>query len=50
MSIPLLNRTLSSESVPGSSDGHNQLWIRDLSFVQLRCFTASPVKVGEIEL
>ncbi len=27
---------------------HNQLWIRDLPFVQQRCRTAAPVRVGRV--
>ncbi len=30
--------------------GHNQLWIRDLPFVQERCRTALPVRVGRVSL
>ena len=30
--------------------GHNQLWIRDLSFVQQRCRTALSVRVGRAGL
>jgi len=33
-----------------ASSGHNQLWIRDLPFVQQRCRTAAPVRVGRITL
>jgi len=33
-----------------SGSGHNQLWIRDLPFVQQRCRTAAPVRVGRITL
>lgn len=43
-------RTLSSGSGPGSSGVHNQLWIRDLPFVQERCRTASPVRVNRMEI
>ena len=30
--------------------GLNQLWIRDLPFVQQRCRTAAPVRVGRVSL
>ncbi|QPN59147.1 hypothetical protein H8F24_13795 [Synechococcus sp. CBW1002] len=33
-----------------SGSGHNQLWIRDLPFVQQRCRTAAPVRVGRVSL
>jgi FkbM family methyltransferase len=33
-----------------ASSSHNQLWIRDLSFVQQRCRTAAPVRVGRVSL
>ena len=46
----LFSRTLSPASGPHSSGGHNQLWIRDLPFVQERCRTAPPVRVSGIEL
>jgi hypothetical protein len=39
---------LSAATQAGSS--HNQLWIRDLPFVQQRCRSASPVQVGRITL
>lgn len=39
---------LSASTQAGSS--HNQLWIRDLPFVQQRCRTAAPVQVGRITL
>lgn len=39
---------LSSATQAGSS--HNQLWIRDLPFVQQRCRTAAPVRVGRVSL
>jgi len=39
---------LSSATQAGS--GHNQLWIRDLPFVQQRCRTAAPVRVGRVRL
>jgi hypothetical protein len=39
---------LSAATQAGS--GHNQLWIRDLPFVQQRCRTAATVRVGRITL
>jgi FkbM family methyltransferase len=39
---------LSAATQPGS--GHNQLWIRDLPFVQQRCRPAPPVRVGRVSL
>ncbi len=33
-----------------ASSEHNQLWIRDLPFVQQRCGTAAPVRVGRFSL
>ena len=38
-----------SASTPSGS-GHNQLWIRDLPFLQQRCRTAPPVRVGRVSL
>jgi len=49
-SYNLFSRTLIPASGPGSSGGHNQLWIRDLPFVQERCRTAPPVRVNGMEL
>jgi hypothetical protein len=49
-SYHLFSRTLSPASGPGSSGGHNQLWIRDLPFVQDRCRTAPAVRVNGMEL
>jgi FkbM family methyltransferase len=46
----LFSRQLSPASGPGSSDGHNQLWIRDLPFVRDRCRTAPPVRVRGMEV
>jgi FkbM family methyltransferase len=46
----IFSRTLSPATGPGSSGGHNQLWIRDLPFVQDRCRTAPPVRVNGMEL
>jgi len=46
----IFSRTLSPASGPGSSGGYNQLWIRDLPFVQERCRTAPPVRVNGLEL
>jgi len=43
-------RELGPASGPGSCGGHNQLWIRDLPFVQKRCRTAPPVRVKEMEM
>jgi predicted acyltransferase (DUF342 family) len=39
---------LSAATQCGSS--HNQLRIRDLSFVQQRCRTAAPVRAGRVSL
>jgi FkbM family methyltransferase len=44
------SRTLSPSFGPASSGGHNQLWIRDLPFVQERCLKAPPVQVNGIAL
>jgi hypothetical protein len=33
-----------------ASSGHNQLWIRDLPFVQQRCRTAASFRVGRFSL
>jgi len=33
-----------------TGSGHNQLWIRDLSFVQQRCRAAAAVRVGRVSL
>jgi hypothetical protein len=33
-----------------SGSGHKQLWIRDLPFLQQRCRTAPPVRVGRVSL
>ena len=49
-SYHLFSRTLSPASGPASSGGHNQLWIRDLPFVQERCHTAPAVQVGGVKL
>lgn len=49
-SYHLFSRTLSPASGPSSSGGHNQLWIRDLPFVQERCRTAPPVRVNGMVL
>jgi len=49
-SYDIFSRTLSPASGPGSSGGHNQLWIRDLPFVQERCRTSPPVRVNRMEL
>jgi FkbM family methyltransferase len=46
----LFTRTLTSVTGSGSSGCHNQLWIRDLTFVQERCRTASLVRVNGIDL
>ena len=46
----IFSRTLSPASGHGSSGGHNQLWVRDLPFVQERCRTAPPVRVNGMEL
>lgn len=43
-------RALSPISGPASSCGHNQLWIRDLPFVQERLRTAPLVRVNGLEL
>jgi len=49
-SYHFFSRTLSPASGPGSSGGHNQLWIRDLPFMRERCRTAPPVRVNGMEL
>jgi hypothetical protein len=41
-------QSLSTASQSGS--GHNQLWIRDLPFVQQRCRAAAAVRVGRVSL
>ena len=41
-------QTLGAATQAGS--GHNQLWIRDLPFLQQRCRTAPPVRVGRVSL
>lgn len=46
----LFSRMLSPVSGLASSGGHNQLWIRDLPFVQERCRTALSVRVNGIDL
>jgi FkbM family methyltransferase len=46
----LFRRQLIPASGPGSSSGHNQLWIRDLTFVQDRCRTSPVVRVNGLEL
>jgi len=46
----LFSRTLSPIHGSGSSGGHNQIWVRDLAFVQERCLTATPIRVGKMEL
>jgi hypothetical protein len=46
----LFSRTISPASGPDSSGGHNQLWIRDLPFVQERCRKAPPFRVSGLEL
>jgi hypothetical protein len=37
-------------SIAEIDNGHNQLWIRDLAFVQDRCRTAKPVRLGGMDL
>jgi hypothetical protein len=49
-SYHLFSRTLSPASGSASSGGHNQLWIRDLPFVEERCRTAPPVRVNGVGL
>jgi FkbM family methyltransferase len=49
-SYHLFSRTLSPASGLASSGGHNQLWIRDLPFVQERLRSAPPVRVNGLEL
>ena len=49
-SYHLFSRTLSHASGLASSGSHNQLWIRDLPFMQERCRTAPPVLVNGIEM
>jgi hypothetical protein len=46
----LFSSLLSPATSPGASSVHNQLWIRDLAFVQARCRTAPPLQIGAIEL
>lgn len=47
----LFSRTLSpADASPQANTSHNQLWIRDLSFVQQRCHTAPVLRVGGVEL
>ncbi len=48
-SYDLFSRQLKPSSA-NSDKSHNQLWIRGLSFVQERCRTAKPVRVGGIDL
>jgi FkbM family methyltransferase len=48
-SYDLFSRQLKPSSVDGDK-GHNQLWIRDLAFVQDRCRTAPSFQVGRFNL
>jgi len=46
----LFSRKFSPASGSASSGGHNQLWIRDLSYVRDRWSTKPPVRVGGMDL
>jgi hypothetical protein len=47
---PLSSQLQSLSPTTQTGSGHNQLWIRDLPFVQQRCRAAAPVRVGRVSL